>query len=125
MLKLIKRNYLWPGIKGDIKKYIKECIKCQQDKIQYMKKAGELHPLEIPKGLQQEININIIGLLPRSNRKDAIMVIVDQFTKIIKLKATMTAVSFEKIAKIYQDEIWKIDGVPQKILSDRELQFAS
>jgi len=49
------------------------------------------------------------------------MVIVDQFTKIIKLKATMIAVSFEKIAKIYQDEIWKIDGVPQKILSDRGL----
>ena len=33
----------------------------------------------------------------------------------------MTAVLSEKIAKIYQDKIWKIDGVPQKILSDKEL----
>jgi len=42
-----------------------------------MKKAGELYPLEIPKGPWQEISIDIIGPLPRSNRKDAIMVIVD------------------------------------------------
>jgi len=42
-----------------------------------MKKAGELHLLEIPKELWQEISINIIELLLRSNRKDAVVVIVD------------------------------------------------
>jgi len=39
--------------------------------------------------------------------KDAIVVIVDQFTKIIKLKAITRAVSSEDIAKIYSDKIWK------------------
>ena len=29
MLKLIKKNYWWPEIKGDIKKYIQGCTKCQ------------------------------------------------------------------------------------------------
>ena len=42
-----------------------------------MKKAGELHLLEILKELWQEISINIIELLLRSNKKDAIVVIVD------------------------------------------------
>jgi len=36
---------------------------------------------------------------------DAIVVIVDRFTKIIRLKATMTNISLEGIVKIYQDEI--------------------
>ena len=36
---------------------------------------------------------------------DAIMVIVNRFTKIIRLKVTMTKISIEGIAKIYQDEI--------------------
>ena len=53
------------------------------------------------------------------------MVIVNRFTKIIRLKATTTNVFSEEIVKIYWDEIWKIHGVPRKILSDREPQFAS
>ena len=34
-------------------------------------------------------------------------------------------VSLEEIAKIYRDDIWKLHGVPRKILSDRGPQFAS
>jgi len=74
--------------------------------------------LEIPQGLWQEISINIIEPLPRSNGMDAIVVIVDQFTKMIQLKATTTNISSEGIAKIYRDDIWKLHGVPRKILSD-------
>ena len=56
---------------------------------------------------------------------DAIAIIVDQFTKMIRLKATTTNVSSEGIAKIYKDDIWKLHGTPRKILSDRGPQFAS
>ena len=61
----------------------------------------------------------MIGPLPRSNGMDAIVVIVDRFTKMIRLKATTTSISSEGIAKIYRDEIWKIHGVPKMILSDQ------
>ena len=77
MLELLKRTYWWPGLKEDVKKYVQGCFKCQQNKVQHQRKAGELHPLEIPKGPWQEISIDIIGLLPKSNRMDAIVVIVD------------------------------------------------
>ena len=77
-----------------------------------MKKVGELHPLEISKGLWQKISIDIIGLLPKSNEKDAIIVIVDQFTKMIRLKVITMAASSE-------------NRVPQNVLSDRGSQFAS
>ncbi len=43
----------------------------------------------------------------------------------IQLKATTTNISSEEIAKIYRDNIWKLHGIPRKILSDRGLQFAS
>jgi len=43
----------------------------------------------------------------------------------VQLKATMTNVSLEEIAKIYCDKIWKLHGVPRTILSNREPQFAS
>ena len=61
--------------------------------------------MNIPSGLWQEISIDIIRPLSRSNRMDAIMVIMDQFMKIIQLKATTTNISAKEIAKVYRDEI--------------------
>jgi len=46
-----------------------------------MKKAGKLHLLGIPEKSWQKISIDIIGPLPKLNDKDAIVVMVDQFTK--------------------------------------------
>jgi len=84
-----------------------------------MKKAGELHWLETPEEPWQKISIDIIRLLPSSNDKDPIVVIVNWFTKMIILKVTTTAVSSKDITKIYQDKILKIHGVPQKVLINR------
>ena len=58
------------------------------------------------------------------NGKDAIVVIMNRFTKIVRLKTTMMSISSEEIAKVYWDKIWKLHRVPRKILSDRGLQFA-
>jgi len=77
MLELLKRTYWWPGLKEDVKRYVQGCFKCQQNKVQHQRKAGELHLLEIPQGLWQEISIDIIRLLPKSNGMDMIVVIVD------------------------------------------------
>ena len=81
--------------------------------------------MEIPEGLWQDISIDMIGSLPRLNEMDAILVIVDRFTKMIRLKATTTSLSSEGVAKIYRDEIWKIYEIPKMILSDCGPQFAS
>ena len=90
-----------------------------------MKKTEELHPLKTSEGLWQEISIGIIGPLPKSNEKDTIIVIVDQFMKLVWLKVTITNISLEEIAEIYHNKIWKLYGVSRTILSDRGSQFAS
>jgi len=42
----------------------------------------------------------------------------------IHLKATTTNILSEGIAKIYQDNIWKLHRIPRKVLSNRGPQFA-
>jgi len=37
----------------------------------------------------------------------------------IKLMATMTSISSGEVARIYWDDIWKIHGIPKKIISNR------
>ena len=39
--------------------------------------------------------------------------------------ATTTSISLNEVARIYQNNIWKIHGIPKKIISDRGPQFAS
>jgi len=77
MLELIKRNYWWPGIRNDVRKYVQGCQDCQQNKVQHMKRAGPLHPLSTPKTPWEEISIDVIGPLSRSEDKDAILVVVN------------------------------------------------
>ena len=66
---------------------------------------GELHLLKTLEGPWQEISIDIIEPLPKSNGLDTIVVIVNQLMKIIRLKVIMTTVSLEDITKIYRDKI--------------------
>jgi len=66
-----------------------------------MKKVASLYLLPIPKTLWEKISIDIIGPLPRSKDKDAILVVVDQFSKIIRLMAITTLISLNEVAKIY------------------------
>ena len=47
-------------------------------------------------------------LLLRSKDKDIIIVIVDWFTKIIRLKTTTVAVLLGKIARIYRDNMLQL-----------------
>jgi len=77
MMELLKWNYWWPGLKEDVKKYVQGCVKYQQNKVQHQKKLGELYPLEIPQGPWQEISIDIVRPLSKSNGMDTIVVIVD------------------------------------------------
>jgi len=43
----------------------------------------------------------------------------------IRLMTTMTSISSSEVARIYQDDIWKIHSIPKKIISDRGPQFIS
>jgi len=86
---------------------------------------SDLRVVPLQRTLWEEISIDIIGHLPRSEDKDAILVVVDQFSKMIRLMATMISISSSEVARIYWDDIWKMHGIPKKIISDKGPQFAS
>ena len=74
--------------------------------------------------LFKEIAMNIVEELPQSEGFNAILVVIDRFTKVqhyIPAKTTWTA---EDIANSYINDIWKLYGLPRHITSDCGLQFA-
>jgi len=39
--------------------------------------------------------------------------------------ATTEGISAEGLAKLFRDNVWKLHGLPESIVSDRRLQFAA
>ena len=39
--------------------------------------------------------------------------------------ATMEKTSAEGLAKLFQDQVWRLHGLPESIISDRGVQFAA
>ena len=61
--------------------------------------------------------------MPESKGYNAICVIVDQFSKQIHALPTTTKVTAEGIAALYRDQVFRLYGLPKKIIHDRGLQF--
>ena len=74
---LMTRNYWWPGMKKDIRRYVTSCNTCQTVKPDQRAKAAPLHPNEIPEGPWQTISMDMMGPLLESKGFDTILVVVD------------------------------------------------
>lgn len=84
-----------------------------------------LQPLPVPDHAWVHISMDFIEQLPLSARKDIIWVVVDRFTKyshFIALAHTFTASS---LAFIFLDNIYKLHGLPQSVISNRDKIFTS
>jgi hypothetical protein len=79
-LELVSRYYTWPGKKGWIKSYVESCDTCQR-----MRRAKApvlpLKPLEVPPSPFHTISYDFITGFPKSKGMDAILVVIDSFTK--------------------------------------------
>ena len=82
-------------------------------------------PIPPPSNPWEEITADLIVELPRSNEYDAILVIVDRFTKHAYFVPTTGKLSAEGCARLFRDHVWKNHGWPKKIITDRGSQFAA
>ena len=84
-LELIQRHYHWVHIEKYINHKVSICARCQFANTRRHRPYGALQLLPVPEGPWQEISMDFItDLLPSRNNKvvyDAILVIVDRFSK--------------------------------------------
>lgn len=95
MKELVLRKYWWPKMKKDVEAYVKGCKVCQHTKSSTQAKAALLHPNEVPTEPWTHISVDMITGLPESNGYDAILMIVNQFSKAIIPVACNTELSAE------------------------------
>ncbi|KAL6476435.1 hypothetical protein MHYP_G00149340 [Metynnis hypsauchen] len=114
----------WPNIRGDVWKYVKECVTCQQYKSSNTKPAGLLQQTEVQKPGEM-IGVDFMGPLPLSrSRNTMLMVVVDYYSKWVELFPLKDAKAL-RVWQILRDDIFTRWGVPAHIVSDRGPQWTS
>ncbi|KAJ0755697.1 putative nucleotidyltransferase, Ribonuclease H [Helianthus annuus] len=122
----IRTTYWWPNMKALIATYVGKCLTCARVKIEYQKPSGLLQQPEIPQWKWEQISMDFVTGLPRSQRgNDTIWVIVDRLTKSAHFLAIKEKDKFSTLADIYMKEVVSRHGVPTSIISDRDARFTS
>ncbi|SJL04855.1 uncharacterized protein ARMOST_08226 [Armillaria ostoyae] len=97
---LVQREYWWPKIQKDVEAYVKGCETCQRTKSNIQAKSALLHPNAILTEPWTHISVDMVTGLPDSNGHDALLVVVDQFSKAIILVPCNVQLSAEGWARI-------------------------
>ncbi len=69
--------------------------------------------------------MDFIEALPLSKGKNTILVVVDKLTKYAHFNSMAHPYTTQDVAKVFFDSIYKLHGLPEGIISDRDKIFTS
>ena len=87
--------------------------------------AGKLKLEEVPEKLWTHILVDFITKLLTVAGKDAILVVCNRLSKMTHFVATTEGTIVEGLARLFRDNVWRLHGLPESVVSDRGPQFAA
>ena len=102
---LVTKNYWWPEVTINIRKYVERCDLCQRMKNKTEKIVGKLKLSEVPEKLWTHLIVDFITKLPVVARKDAILVVCDMLSKIVHFVTTTEGTLAEELARLFRNDV--------------------
>ena len=121
----VKQDFFWKGMKSDVKRHVKHYEVCQRIKVETTRPRGLLQPLPIPSKPWTDISLDFINSLPKSHGFEVIMVVVDRLTKYVHFMPLSHPYTAAKVAAMFMKDIFRLHGMPQSIVSDKDVVFTS
>jgi len=109
----------------DVGKYMEGYDLCQRMKNRTEELAGKLKLSEVPEKPWTHLIVDFITKLPVVVGKDVILVVCDQLSKMTHFVATTKGTSAKELARLFQDNVWKLHGLLESVVSDRRPQFVA
>ncbi|QRW23271.1 Retrotransposable element Tf2 protein [Rhizoctonia solani] len=109
-------------MKSSAKEWVECCPICQSNQ-QTRAPVIALKPLEVPPYPFHSISYNFITGFPKSQGYDAILVVIDSFSKFGHFIPTLKKVSAKGLADLFITHVWKLHGLPIKTVSDHGTTF--
>ena len=123
-IELVTRNFYWEKLADWINDYVQSCDECQHNKSPRHTKYGLLQPLEVAYAAWTSISVDFIILLPESQGKMQIMVVVYRFTKMGHFIGLETNATARNVVDTFLKDVWKLHGLPSEIISDMDTKFS-
>ncbi|GJP81079.1 hypothetical protein CLOP_g11257 [Closterium sp. NIES-67] len=122
----IAKHYYWPHMADDKHKFVTSCTPCQRMKSSKQKKVGLLQPLPILEQPWQVVSLDFItGLPTTTSGHDAILVVIDKFSKMGHFIPTHTTARTEETAQLFVRYIISQHSIPTTLISDPDPKFTS
>ena len=80
---------------------------------------------EVPQKTWTHLMVDFITKLPVVAGKDTILVVCNRLSKITHFVATTEGTMAEGLARLFRDNVSKLHGLPESVVSDRGPQFAA
>ncbi|CAG8672995.1 2126_t:CDS:2, partial [Acaulospora colombiana] len=100
----LRENVWWKEMIKDIADYCKTCEVCARTKSSNQTPMGLLHPLPVPKRPWEQVGVDFVGPLPLAKSKYG---------------------EFDQVAEVFYETVYKLHGLPERIVSDRDKIFTS
>ena len=118
------RHCVWIGLTKEVEDYCRSCAVCAANKSSNELPAGLLKPLPIPESPWDSVGIDFVGPLPMSKEgHDYILVLIDRFTKMAKMRACTTKITASETGRLLIDMMLDVGKLPSSIVSDRDVRF--
>ena len=120
----VRKRFFWPNCERTVRKYVKNCEKCQLNKEEKQLTKGLMKPMEINE-IFECVGVDILGPITRTSKgNEYIIIMIDLFSKWLETKAVKNTQS-ETIAKWFCYEIIPRHGAIKRILTDNASYFTS
>ena len=112
-------------MKGDIGDYVRTYPVCQEVKSDNRTKANLLQPMEIFMPKWAQVDTDLVTDLPESNGFTVIVVFVDCMTKMVHFAPCTKEVTVPEYARIFVNTVFRLHGLPEVVISDRDPRFTN
>ena len=85
---------------------------------------GKLKLSEVPKKPWTHLTVDFIMKLPIVAGKDVILVVYNRLFKITHFVVMTERMLVEDLVKLFRDNVWKLHGLPESVVSNRGSQLA-
>ena len=124
-LQAIEARYYWPSLRREVRRLLGRCSTCTVGKLT-KQNTGLCLPLPVPTAPWQDVSLDFVLGLPRTRRQfDAVLVIVDRFSKMTHFLACSKTTDAPHTARLFFNKVVRLHGVPRSIISDRDVRFTN
>jgi hypothetical protein len=121
----VRQYFWWATLGTDVKTFCESCSVCQATKTSNQRPQGLLHTLPIPTKPWSSIGMDFVGPFPMVENLDYIWVILCRLTSLVHLIPLRTTNTAAQLAPLFMNEIVRLHGLPDTIVSDRDPKFTS